>query len=1084
MLHPLLQRQLKRSGLDLDQLEDSSGLRDLLDRVSRSYAEADQERYTMERSLAISSEEMRTLYEELKRSSESRLAESEQRYRSVVETVQEVIFQTNARGEWTFLNPAWEQMTGISVAETLGRFYLNSVIPEDREAAKKEVLESLRDATRQSRRAVRFVSKGSFRWMEVHARPLLGPDGALLGVSGTLNDIHDWREAEEKAQHQQQLLGTVLDTLPVNVYLKDAQGRFLFVNRETCRTVGLPQESITGRTDADIFPSDLAARLREVDLRVWESGELSTSEEAHEGPSGTRWFLAGKTLIMAKGSGEPMLLGFSIDITQRKWAEDEARIKERQLEDAIEALDSGFAMYDADDRLVKCNRTYRELYPEVAELLEPGVPHDTILNAYIQSGVNHGGGFSASVWARDRRRAHLNPGLPEERRLGNRWVRISDRRTRDGGIVSLRTDVTRLKEQQDELRKAKDDAEAATRAKSEFLANMSHEIRTPMNGVLGMTGFLLDTQLDPDQREHAETVHACASGLLEIINDILDFSKIEAGKLDLEILGFDPRECIDEVLAMFADQAETKGLDLACYFDPSIPALLRGDPGRIRQILINLVSNALKFTTAGAVTIQVHLRQIEALTAEIVFTLRDTGIGINEEAQARLFQSFSQADGSMARRFGGTGLGLAICRQLVTLMGGAIHVDSKVGSGSTFTFSLLLQTEPGASPPLNRLQGTTVLWVGLACATRELAVDQMQTLGMTVTVATEAEAALLDPEAFHVVIVEGARPSHWSAKGLLRVIPWKGSARHSSAEATLVRPLRLRPLRVALETARGFTPEAAQVEPSPAEILSTPRHGRLLVAEDNPVNQKVAVRYLERLGFRVDVAADGLEALEACTRLPYDLIFMDCQMPEMDGFESTRAIRSREAKSGARRIPIVALTAHAMTGERARCLAAGMDDYLTKPLRLDELARVIQHWIQEPAMCPPSTDASQPPRGPGSDLLDLATIQGLVDLDDGGPGLLSEMIEIFREDTPRRIQDISRAAGQGHAEELSRAAHALKGGAGALGAEALRALAASLESLGRGGSADAGANLPERLETTFQDTLSALEAYVEQLKTR
>jgi CheY-like chemotaxis protein/HPt (histidine-containing phosphotransfer) domain-containing protein len=285
-------------------------------------------------------------------------------------------------------------------------------------------------------------------------------------------------------------------------------------------------------------------------------------------------------------------------------------------------------------------------------------------------------------------------------------------------------------------------------------------------------------------------------------------------------------------------------------------------------------------------------------------------------------------------------------------------------------------------------------------------------------------------------------------------------------------------LRAALETVLGFTPSSPLVEPTPETPQDLPRHGRLLVAEDNPVNQKVAVRHLERLGFRVDVAADGLEALEACARLPYDLIFMDCQMPEMDGFEATAALRAREEESGQGRIPIVALTAHAMAGERARCLDAGMDDYLTKPLQLDELIRVIQHWFQEPPMCPAPKDDSAPRPEADSALLDPTTIQNLVELDDGEFGLLKEMIEIFREDTPRRIHDIVAAADNQHAEELSHAAHALKGGAGALGAAALRHLAADLEALGRSGSAEAGADLRARLETCFQASLVALDAYV------
>ncbi|GLH73343.1 hypothetical protein GETHLI_18450 [Geothrix limicola] len=955
MLHPLLQQQLKGTGLDVG--SGPEALQRLLESVSQSYAEADLDRAALRQSLAQSSEEMDGLLVELKRISESRIAESEQRLRAVMETVQEVIFHTNARGEWVFLNPAWEELTGFTVAETLGTFYLDAVLPEDREAAKAEVVASLRDPTREARRAVRFRSKTGYRWLEVHARPLIDADGLITGASGTLNDIHDRRQAEEEIQRQQRLLSSLLDTLPISIFLKDAEGRFLFVNQETCRTLGLPAEAITGRTDADIFPPEKAARHRAEDLRVWETGTLITSEDPFESPTGTRWFLVGKTLIQAHSRNEPTLLGFSLDITSRKWAEDE-------------------------------------------------------------------------------------------------------------------------------LRKAKEQAEAATRAKSDFLANMSHEIRTPMNGVLGMIGFLLDTPLNPDQREHAETVHACASGLLEIINDILDFSKIEAGKLDLEILDFDLRDCVDEVLAMFADQAEAKGLDLACFLDPAIPASLRGDPGRIRQILINLVGNAIKFTGAGSVILRARAGAREGDHLELAFTLEDTGIGIPEDAQARLFSPFSQADGSMTRRFGGTGLGLAICRQLLTLLGGDIRVDSRPGAGSTFHFSLRLEVDPLARPRPNRLRGASVLWVGPPSATRDTMVAQMEAMGLVPTV--RSTAAGLNPSAFQIVILEEEAPSSWPVHPptCLRVVPWSLPTRHTLSAAQLVRPIRQRPFLAALEGALGFTPEALPAEPAAAEPLALPRQGRMLVVEDNAVNQKVAVRYLERLGYRVDVAANGLEALEACARLPYDLIFMDCQMPEMDGFEATAALRAREDGHAARRIPIIALTAHAMAGERARCLAAGMDDYLTKPLRLDELTRVIQHWMQEPAMCTPSKGDANAFDGDAANLLDLMTLQNLVDLDDGGSGLLSEMITIFREDTPRRIQDILQAAARGNALEFSHAGHALKGGAGALGAHAMRSFAADLEALGRSGSTDAGLDLSRRLEDLFQSSLAALDAYVASLPAR
>ena len=1090
MIHALLQRQLKRLGLSEESLPTPEAWAALLTRVSRAYEDADQERYTLERNLALSSEEMGQLYDELKHQSDTllleergKLAASEDRYRAVMETVQEVIFQTDAEGRWVYLNPAWEAITGFPVGGSLGQPALAFVLEEDRAQAMGALKQAVRRPGQDARHSLRFRAADGFRWLEVHARFLLDAEGRPAGITGTLNDITERRRSEEGLRQQQAFMTAVLDTLPVSIFLKDAAGRFLFVNQETCRHQGRPAQAMVGEVDEGLYPPEVEQEMRAHDQAAWADGGMHIREQHVPGPGGGRWLLTGKTLVRRESAAEPMLLCFSLDITDRRRAEEALRRRDQELEDAIECLEAGFAMFDSRDRLVTCNTTYREMYPEMGPALQAGTPYLDILREYTRAGGHEATGLCASDWIATRLSSHRTPQPAEDRRVADRWIRASDRRTKNGGTVSLRTDITALKEQQEEYRRAKEAAEAATVAKSEFLANMSHEIRTPMNGILGMTGFLLDTGLDPEQREHAETIHGCAHSLLDIINDILDFSKIEAGKLDLEILPFDPRECLDDVLALFAERAAAKGLDLACRVDPEVPALLMGDSGRLRQILVNLAGNAVKFTASGSVVMDLKLASAGPEGVALAFEVTDTGIGIPEEGLNRLFQSFSQADGSMARRFGGTGLGLAICRQLVGLMGGQIGVRSTLGVGSTFAFTARFgQVEPAAGPPAPYRGRPRVVWVGSATATREAVLGQLTAAGFRPSTLEPGQPLALDPPPELVVLElpEGTpAPRLPREVPCLQLVPWGTRGAETPGTQVLQKPVRLKSLAQAVEVALGHAPSVPPAESAGVGGAAPVglRRGRVLVAEDNPVNQRVAQRHLERQGFRVDLAADGLEALEACQRLPYDLVFMDCQMPGMDGFEATAAIRRLEAQKAMGRLPIVALTAHAMVGERDRCLAAGMDDYLTKPLQLDELTRVLHHWLQESPMTPsPEGPASSP--APEQPLLDGPTLQGLLDLDDGATGLLSEMVAIFRDDTPRRIQDILEALDKGDADELSRAAHALKGGSGALGAKALRVLAADLEALGRAGSLEVGPDPKGRLETLFADTLQALGDFV------
>jgi len=788
---------------------------------------------------------------------------------------------------------------------------------------------------------------------------------------------------EQELAQERNLLRALIDSTPDHIYAKDHDNRFLVVNAALARWMGQASaEEVLGKSDFDFYPRELAEQRTRDGEELMRSGRVSVSREERTEDSQGKviWHLATEAPFRDASGKVVGLVGTSRDITERKLAEESLARERNLLRTLVDHLPDFIYVKDTQRRFLLANKSLAKLFGVASseELLgktvfdfcppELAQAFDESDQAILRTGeplIN----FEDTVF---------DPTGKTE------WVLTTLVPLRDGhgnivGFVGIDRDITERKQSEKKLEAATKAAEAASRAKSEFLANMSHEIRTPMNGILGMTGLLLETDLSFEQREYLEMVKQSADSLLTVINDILDFSKIEAGKLDLDLVEFDLRDSLEETIRTLALRADQKGLELLCEVRPEVPEVVWGDPTRLRQVIVNLVGNAIKFTERGEVVLTVELEREESGAHILQFTVSDTGIGIPTEKQNLIFEAFSQADSSTTRKYGGTGLGLTISSRLVQLMGGQIWLESTVGKGTQFHFRVPLQVGKRTTTPLSgaveKLKGLTALIVDDNHANRRILEGVLASWGLRTVASRSGEEALARlaeareagetftlvltdvnmPEMDGFDLVERIRQNQELGTVTIMMLTSSGQrgdaarCRELGISAYLTKPIRPSELReaivrlLAVPNRESYSLPLTRHSIREAPRLATVRL-RVLLAEDNAVNQRLAIRLIEKQGHQVVVVNDGLEALEVLEHENFDLVLMDVQMPRMDGLEATAAIRRREKERGGH-MSIVAMTAHAMKGDRERCLAAGMDGYLAKPLRVQELYELFGSYV-------------------------------------------------------------------------------------------------------------------------------------------
>ena len=938
-----------------------------------------------------------------RKQAEETLRLSEARYRDIFENVSDYVYVHDLEGNFTEANLVWKKELGLTEGD-LAHLNVRDLIPQRFKHQFDDYLDRVKAKGKDEGLMGLMTKDGDERILEYKNSLIYGSTGPT-GIRGSARDITEQLQAQSALRQSEEKYRTILENIEDGYFEVDLTGSLTFFNDALCRITGFPEDELMGINNREYMDEETAGKVYNTYIRIFETGEPVKGLEYKILKDGNEKHVETSVSLMKDREGQPMgFRGILRDVSERKQAEEKIRQYSENLEEMVEQRTS--ELKESEEKYRTILENIEDGYYEVDIVGNMTFFNDAAcrMTGYSEDelmGMNHReytDKENASKLFREYNKVYKT-GIPTKRldwevikkdgTTGFLECSISfmtDSEDQPMGFRGIIRDVTERKELDREIMEKRRQAEEATKAKSEFLANMSHEIRTPLNGIVGMAELALDTQLNDNQKNIFHTINTEASSLQDVINEILDFSKIEAGKFDLEEIPFDLRVTIEDMAASFAYRAEQKGLDFISFLAPDVPSRLIGDPVRLRQIMVNLIGNALKFTRAGALYVKGELVEKIGDRVKIRFSVKDTGIGIPDDRHATIFESFTQADGSTTRNYGGTGLGTTISKQLAEMMGGEIGLESEVGKGSTFWFTAHFgeQEEKKQIPAaidldLNNLK---VLIVDDNQTNRFVLMEYLKSWGCLPMEAVDGKEALIvfrdavsSESPFDLILTDFQMPEMSGfdlAKEIktmetLKEVPIivltssgrKGDSRSCKeigVNGYLTKPIRQNELRKAMVSVLGLSTDRKTGSlPELVTRYSVAEDYRkeiqILLVEDYPTNQQVAMRHLSRAGYQVDLAEDGSQAVKAYKRKSYNLIFMDIQMPIMDGYAATQEIRKIETRnleqSTIQRVPIIAMTAHAIKGYRERCLKAGMDDYIAKPIKRKNLLAIAEKWTRE-----------------------------------------------------------------------------------------------------------------------------------------